>query len=48
MGKPKHRASLALVVRIGSLVEEENERGLAHVVEHLAFNATEVLAFCIV
>ncbi|BDA41495.1 probable zinc protease PqqL [Coccomyxa sp. Obi] len=39
--KPKQRAALALVVRIGSAVEEEHERGLAHIVEHLAFNATD-------
>ena len=40
--KPKNRAALALAVNIGSVIEEEDERGLAHVVEHLAFNATEV------
>ena len=40
--KPKNRAALALAVNIGSVVEEEDEQGLAHVVEHLAFNATEV------
>ncbi|CAL5222596.1 g4987 [Coccomyxa viridis] len=39
--KPKDRASIALAVRIGSVVEEEHERGIAHIVEHLAFNATE-------
>eukprot|EP00983_Pelagomonas_calceolata_P092762 1157706-Pelagomonas_calceolata.AAC.2 len=26
---------------VGSVVEEEGERGIAHIVEHLAFNATE-------
>lgn len=42
--KPKNRAALALAVNIGSVIEEEDERGLAHVVEHLAFNATEVFS----
>ena len=40
--KPKDRAALALAVNVGSLVEEEHERGVAHILEHLAFNATEV------
>ncbi|EFJ46689.1 hypothetical protein VOLCADRAFT_105434 [Volvox carteri f. nagariensis] len=39
--KPKGRCALALAVRVGSVVEEEDERGVAHIVEHLAFNATE-------
>lgn len=30
------------VPQVGSVVEEEAERGVAHIVEHLAFNATEV------
>ncbi|KAL2930027.1 Zinc protease PQQL-like [Bienertia sinuspersici] len=38
--KPKMRAALALVVKVGSVLEEEDERGVAHIVEHLAFNAT--------
>lgn len=40
--KPKDRAALALAVGVGSLVEEDSERGVAHILEHLAFNATEV------
>ncbi|KAG2499479.1 hypothetical protein HYH03_002426 [Edaphochlamys debaryana] len=39
--KPKGRCALALAVRVGSVVEEESERGMAHIVEHLAFNATD-------
>lgn len=39
--KPKDRLALALVVRVGSVMEEEHEQGVAHIVEHLAFNATE-------
>ena len=29
--KPKARAALALVLRVGSLAEEEDERGIAHI-----------------
>ncbi|KAL8160831.1 hypothetical protein V2J09_012320 [Rumex salicifolius] len=39
--KPQKRAALALAVKIGSVVEEEIERGVAHIVEHLAFSATK-------
>mmetsp|Transcript_26988 Transcript_26988/g.69981 ORF Transcript_26988/g.69981 Transcript_26988/m.69981 type:complete len:1010 (+) Transcript_26988:157-3186(+) len=39
--KPAARAALALAVRVGSVLEEEEERGVAHIVEHLAFNATD-------
>ncbi|KAL4334276.1 hypothetical protein GQ457_07G040060 [Hibiscus cannabinus] len=39
--KPRLRAALALAVRVGSVLEEENERGVAHIVEHLAFSATK-------
>jgi zinc protease len=37
---PENRAHLALVVNAGSVLEREDERGLAHFVEHLAFNDT--------
>ncbi|KAG5155739.1 hypothetical protein JHK82_013708 [Glycine max] len=39
--KPRMRAALALAVRAGSVLEEEDERGVAHIVEHLAFSATK-------
>ncbi|KAF5184288.1 Zinc protease pqql-like [Thalictrum thalictroides] len=39
--KPKMRAALALAVKVGSVMEEEAERGVAHIVEHLAFSATK-------
>ncbi|KAE9607599.1 putative processing peptidase [Lupinus albus] len=39
--KPRKRAALALAVRVGSVLEEEDERGVAHIVEHLAFSATK-------
>jgi hypothetical protein len=38
--KPEQRVALRLAVRVGSLQEEEAERGIAHMVEHLAFRAT--------
>ena len=38
--KPEQRVALRLAVRVGSLHEEEAERGIAHMVEHLAFRAT--------
>lgn len=39
--KPRHRAALAFGVKVGSVLEEEEERGVAHIVEHLAFSATK-------
>ncbi|MCH9648274.1 MAG: insulinase family protein [Deltaproteobacteria bacterium] len=39
--QPENRAELQLVVNAGSLLEEEDQRGLAHFVEHMAFNGTE-------
>lgn len=38
--KPQKRAELRLVVRVGSVLEDEDQRGLAHYVEHMAFNGT--------
>ncbi|KAL2635876.1 hypothetical protein R1flu_007355 [Riccia fluitans] len=38
--KPRLRAALALGIRVGSVLETEEERGVAHIVEHLAFSAT--------
>ncbi|XP_042486450.1 zinc protease PQQL-like [Macadamia integrifolia] len=39
--KPRMRAALALAIKAGSVLEEEDERGVAHIVEHLAFSATK-------
>ncbi|XP_042385676.1 zinc protease PQQL-like [Zingiber officinale] len=39
--KPRMRAALALAVKVGSVLENEDERGVAHIVEHLAFSATK-------
>jgi zinc protease len=38
--QPAGRAFLALAVNAGSVLEAEDERGLAHFVEHMAFNGT--------
>jgi zinc protease len=38
--EPKNRASLRLLVQAGSLFENENQRGLAHFLEHMAFNGS--------
>ena len=38
--EPAHRAELWLVVNAGSMQEEDDQRGLAHFVEHMAFNGT--------
>jgi zinc protease len=40
--KPEARAELRLVVKIGSVYEEDDEQGLAHLVEHLAFRGTKL------
>src|SRR5512136_3057366 len=39
--KPEHRAELRLVVNAGSVLESRNQVGLAHFVEHMAFNGTK-------
>jgi zinc protease len=39
--KPEQRAELRLVINTGSLLEENDQRGLAHFVEHMAFNGTK-------
>lgn len=38
---PENRAVLRLAVNAGSVLEDEDQRGLAHFVEHMAFNGTE-------
>ena len=42
--EPRDRAQIALVVRAGSVHEEEHQQGLAHFVEHMAFNGTDRFA----
>jgi zinc protease len=42
--QPENRAELRLVVNAGSILEDEDQQGLAHFVEHMAFNGTEHFA----
>ena len=37
---PQGRAELRLVVNAGSVLEDDDQRGLAHLVEHMSFNGT--------
>jgi zinc protease len=37
---PAHRIELRLAVNAGSLLEDEDQRGFAHFLEHMAFNGT--------
>jgi zinc protease len=39
--RPQGRAELRLVVDAGSVLEDDDQRGLAHFVEHMAFNGTK-------
>ena len=38
--EPKNRAELYLANKIGSIVENDDQQGLAHFTEHMAFNGT--------
>ncbi len=38
--RPDNRAELRLVVNAGSVQEDDDQRGLAHFIEHMAFNGT--------
>jgi len=38
--QPENRAELRLVVNAGSILEDDDQLGLAHFVEHMAFNGT--------
>jgi len=38
--RPGNRLELRLVVKAGSVLEEEDQRGLAHFLEHMAFNGS--------
>ena len=38
--QPENRAELRLVIDAGSILEDEDQLGLAHFVEHMAFNGT--------
>lgn len=39
-GRPVQRAELRLVIRAGSVLEDDDQLGYAHYVEHMAFNGT--------
>jgi zinc protease len=39
--KPEKRAELRLVVKAGSILEDDDQQGMAHLVEHMAFNGTQ-------
>ncbi len=39
--EPKNRAELRLVIRAGSVLETDAQQGLAHFMEHMAFNGTK-------
>jgi len=38
--RPEKRAELRLVINAGSILEDQDQQGLAHFVEHMAFNGT--------
>src|SRR3954469_6529175 len=38
--KPAHRAELRLVVKAGSVLEDDDQQGVAHFVEHMEFEGT--------
>lgn len=39
--EPKNRAHLMLATRVGAVLEDDAENGLAHFTEHMAFNGTK-------
>ena len=39
--KPAQRANFYIAQKVGSILEEEDQRGLAHFLEHMAFNGLE-------
>src|SRR5262249_11117504 len=39
-GRPAKRVSLRLAVKAGSLNEADDQQGLAHLIEHMAFNGS--------
>lgn len=38
--EPKHRVYMYMVNKVGSVLEDEDQRGLAHFMEHMNFNGT--------
>lgn len=39
--KPRGQADFYIAQKVGSILEEDNQRGLAHFLEHMCFNGTE-------
>ncbi|WP_456462866.1 M16 family metallopeptidase, partial [Lutibacter sp.] len=40
-GKPEDKVELRLVVNVGSILEDDDQQGLAHFMEHMNFNGTK-------
>ena len=38
---PKEKATIHLIVKAGSLMEDDDQLGLAHLIEHMVFNGTK-------
>lgn len=43
-GEPANRLFLRLAVKVGSILEDDDQKGIAHLVEHMAFNGTKNFA----
>ncbi len=39
--KPEQKLELRLIVKVGSIMEDDDQQGLAHMAEHMAFNGTK-------
>ncbi|MEK7718988.1 MAG: insulinase family protein, partial [Bacteroidota bacterium] len=39
--EPKERASFYIIQNVGALLEDDSQNGLAHFLEHMAFNGTK-------
>lgn len=39
--KPANRVSINVIIKAGSLQEEDNQKGIAHFLEHMTFNGTK-------
>ena len=39
--KPEKKVELRLIVKVGSIMEDDDQQGLAHMAEHMAFNGTK-------
>ncbi len=40
-GKPEKKVELRLAVKVGSIMEDDDQQGLAHFTEHMAFNGSK-------